>query len=115
MVNFRGNSVKATDKICEAVIEQATSAIKDDHGKEIYMNDVVDILDALSAAVWESETKKVPLQPEVKKKIAPLVTGQFELDEEELKAYFGETWPVYAVAFGFFTMSVNAAPELVTL
>ena len=79
------------------------------------MNDVVDILDALSAAVLESETKKVPLQPEVEKKIAPLVTGQFELDEEELKEYFGETWPVYAVAFGFFTLSVNAAPELVTL
>lgn len=115
VINFRGNSVKATDEICESVIEQATSTIKDDHGKEIYLNDVVDILDALSAAVLESETKKVPLQPEVEKKIAPLVTGQFELDEEELKEYFGETWPVYAVAFGFFTLSVNAAPELVTL
>lgn len=79
------------------------------------MNDVVEILDALSAAVWESETKRVPMQPEVEKKIVPLVTGQLELDEEELKEYFGETWPLYAVAFGFFTLSVNAAPELVTL
>lgn len=102
------------NRICETVWNNAIDNVKQTNITKRFIGSIDQVINSLEAVSWASEHSNITHQPDTLKQLAPLL-GNLDWQDDTARAVLGDAYPETIVGLSYLTVSMYAAPGLLTL